>query len=434
MTNDDSDLAFDRRTVLQLAGGSLATLGGVGTAAADTGEVIEPEVKEGSGTLAWITPEDPVSKGAEVTFSGKHSSDPEGEIEGYEWTVYHEGEEVATGTGETYSYTFEEVGDYEIFLLVDGPSGFAGSSWEWTIVDLENRKRPLPAVDFGGEQLVAITRDPEAKTELDAGGSLAPDGASINDYTWRIYPRQAANSSDDWYDFFDGEAPIYKFPFGGKYHIQIELGTSEGQSTIRTFEKEVIGPNDRPPQVQVDWPVSDGASVSRGTGLSFNVPRAVDPDGGDVDVTWYYLGDQWDRIQSHFEPELTLTPTETGSFDVWVQVDDDEGQTWESEHRSITVEPGVLISFENLPETIDAGKSADMTINLDASDEIDVSEVAWYLYAPDGTQIDNGDNEFAESISYTTPTLTKPGEYELNMYAFEKNGSGESLDSVGFDR
>lgn len=65
-----------------------------------------------------VAPEYPVP-GTELTFDGTASTDPNGEIERYEWEVDDAG---VTGTGLQLTHTFSETGEHSVVLRVtDSP-------------------------------------------------------------------------------------------------------------------------------------------------------------------------------------------------------------------------------------------------------------------------------------------------------------------------
>ncbi|MFD1567708.1 PQQ-binding-like beta-propeller repeat protein [Halolamina litorea] len=80
---------------------------------------------------ATVDGPDTALAGREVTFDASGSTDPDGSVERYEWTIYRsprygdEYEEVGTATGETLTRTFDKEGRYDLLLRAVDDEGLS---------------------------------------------------------------------------------------------------------------------------------------------------------------------------------------------------------------------------------------------------------------------------------------------------------------------
>jgi len=118
-----------------------------------------------------IEPAEP-TVGEAVTLDAAESSDPDGSIESYEWTV--DGD--PAGEGETISYTFDAAGDHEIGLTVTDDAGATARASETVRVNAP----PVAAIGVSpAEPMVDET------VTFDASGSTDGDGKVVT-YEWDL--------------------------------------------------------------------------------------------------------------------------------------------------------------------------------------------------------------------------------------------------------
>jgi len=394
---DDNSTVLDRRTVLKTTGGSLVALGGVGTATAATPD-----------PLAWIIPDDVITNtGEEYEFSGKASLDPAGSgITSYEWTVTRggvNGEEIATGSGPTFTCEFPDPDSYIVWLRVRAPENRVGDYVFTAEVGGENA--PIPNF-YLEEPIISESKDSNAETTLDAGNAFARGDRTITDYNWSIDARWKTGNNSG-LEGASGEQPSYQFPRGGKYLVYLQLTDSAGATNTYARHYDVVGENDQPPALQPRWPVEDGGSVRTGEELTFDARSARDPDGGELDVTWNAtINDQYENYDTRV---LTKRVTEPGSATVWAEATDDEGQETQTDKREFSIEEYTFATIENLPEKVSAGESVSATGEVTVADDQTFESHLWNLYL-------NG--EFVDSSSdrtFESKPLTEPGTYTLNL-------------------
>lgn len=114
--------------------------------------------------------------GEEVTLSGANSSDTDGEVVRYVWSV--DGETVADSTEPAYETTFESAGEYEVGLVVEDDDGAQDPTG--TAIEVVENRPPTAALSVFPEE--PIVGEP---IDLDASGSTDPEGAIVA-YRWDL--------------------------------------------------------------------------------------------------------------------------------------------------------------------------------------------------------------------------------------------------------
>lgn len=80
--------------------------------------IVEADQNNPPIAVITLTPEMPVSVGATVTISGANSSDADGNELTYSWILLTPTNKILLGTAETFEYDFDEVGTFELVLIV----------------------------------------------------------------------------------------------------------------------------------------------------------------------------------------------------------------------------------------------------------------------------------------------------------------------------
>jgi serine protease len=159
-----------------------------------TGSGQQRQIDEQKVTLGQSESLSTVDVGQPVVMDGTGSSDPDGSLERFEWTV-----EGADGSQESDGHrgihVWEEAGEYDVSLTVTDDAGATGTDTETvTVGDGQDDDEG----DDGGDTDPAQNQPPEPKLSItpaspsvgqtvtfDASESTDPDG-SIESYTWRV--------------------------------------------------------------------------------------------------------------------------------------------------------------------------------------------------------------------------------------------------------
>ena len=349
-------------------------------------------------------PPDPALNEA-VTFDGSLSSDPDGSIITYEWTITKEkgSGTVRTATGEFLSHTFEETGRYTIHLTVTDDEGATDSASLPLPIEVDpgtpeprirGPESPVPAgreVTFSGEQ----SRDPDGR---------------ITSYTWTVSQQGTAIKQ------VIGEIFTYQFPDAGTYTVELEVLDTDNISATTSRSINVTAPNEPP---VAKFQIVPGTHVRPDEEVTFDATPAHDPDGAITSYEWEFQQKPYgNRVEASGE---TVTRSfSQGEYAVTLTVTDDDGakattsKTLDANHPP---EARFSISPSSPP--------VDEEVTLDASDSSDpdgsIASYEWTIYGMESGTIDpepittrNGQTvtyPFPEPIAYSVElTVTDDSE------------------------
>jgi len=152
----------------------------------------------------------------EVTFNATSSTDPDDDIVDYKWDFNGDG--VFDAAGETASYVYKEVGNYNVSLTVIDSAGFEGKDVLLIKAVSKGLEPSLKATPISG--VIPLT------VEFDATGSTYTDGDIVS-YEW---------------DFGDGSAPrsdigkvTYKYTKIGNFTVTVKVRTDDGKQKDATI-------------------------------------------------------------------------------------------------------------------------------------------------------------------------------------------------------
>lgn len=168
-----------------------------------------------------FSPSDPRAN-EEVTFDASASSDPDGQIDVYEWDF--DGDGTVDAHGQTVAYTYEESGSYTVALTVvddDGNEAFTTGT-----VSVGESTAPEPSFSVSPDGPSAgeeVTFDASASSDLD--GSIAM-------YEWDLTGDEAVDAT--------GETVTHTFEEPGEYTVTLVL-TDDGGATASVSKQISVG-------------------------------------------------------------------------------------------------------------------------------------------------------------------------------------------------
>ena len=189
-----------------------------------------------------------------VSFNSTGSSDPDGSIAGYEWTL--PGEE--TSDQSSLEWNFSQAGVYTVRLVVEDNRGAMGEA-RVTIV----AKAPLvsPTASF---VYTPKTGDAPLTVSLDGSASSDPDG-TIMSYEWIFSDGQT----------LQGVRAQRIFDRGGTYMVSLKVtDNSDLSHQVGPFAVVVLEPNQAPVMVG-----NQKFSVVENQTLNLTLSGATDPEG-----------------------------------------------------------------------------------------------------------------------------------------------------------
>jgi PKD repeat protein len=158
--------------------------------------------------VADAGPDQTVSAGQLVNFSGEGSYDPDGNIENYVWD-FGDG---SVGTGITISHTYDNPGIYTVTLSVTDDNGSVGTDTA-VITVLEVTVNQPPVADAGPDQ---YTRK-NSPVKFDGRASKDPDG-KITNYTWNFGDGKSGS----------GSVVYHKYTKRGTYTVTLTVTDNKG--------------------------------------------------------------------------------------------------------------------------------------------------------------------------------------------------------------
>ena len=399
-----------------------------------------------------------VYTGAPVTVDGTDSTDPDGEVVDYAWTI-----ESAAAEGPNGTVSFADDGVYEVSLTVTDDDGATDTAT--ANVTVLNRP-PIPAgvvetaTPVVGEPVAfdaaeSFDRDGTVDTyrwdldgddETEANGSTASavydvygtytatvttvdddnadNGTAVTFYV-NAPPEPAVTSSDPAYTDesialdgtdstdpdgtittyewdLDGDGSVedsgptatVSFPDDGEYPVTLSVVDNNGTERATTTNVTVLN---RPPEAAAGANESD---PTVGAPVMFDASDSLDPDGTVETVAWDVDGDGTYEYQG---TTVTTAFEESGLRTVTARVTDDDGAT---NRTNITVDV-------NAPPT--AAVDADSPVytgelaSIDGTDSIDTDgTVERYEWDLDGDDVaertgTNGSVSFADNGTYEVP-------------------------------
>jgi len=233
---------------------------------------------------------DEVLSQTNATLDGTNSTDPDGNVSGWTWTV-----EGSTLEGSTASYSFAEPGTYEVRLEVTDDAG-ANASATGTI-EVTNRE---PVADAGDDKLGNV----DSVFAFDGTGSSDPDGETAS-YEWRFGDGATASGAEVNHSY-DGV---------GNYTAELTVTDEAGASSTDTVEVTVDEEN-APPVASL----GPDREVDRTQPVAFDASDSHDPDGEIASYEWTF-GDGANATGTTVEH----TYEELGEYTAELTVTDEQG-------------------------------------------------------------------------------------------------------------
>jgi PKD repeat protein len=236
--------------------------------------------------------------GIDVTFDGSGSSDPDGNIQFYDWD-FGDGE-TATGPMPAHIYTAE--GSYTVTLTVTDNDG--ASDTASTTASIGGVGNVLPIADANGPYSGTL----DLPVSFDGTGSSDPDGTIVS-YDW--------DYGDGTMDIDVGPVPMHTYTATGDYKVTLTVTDDAGDVTSATTTA-TIGAGSLPPVADANGPYS----AEIGAELTFDGTGSSDPDGTVVRYDWNF-GDGTTLVDGG--PTPTHAYAAAGTYNVTLTVVDNDG-------------------------------------------------------------------------------------------------------------
>lgn len=316
--------------------------------------------------------------GEEVIFDATASSDPEGDIESYQWN-FGDGSE---DTGRAVSHTFSDYGTNTVVLTVTDSFNQTSRYTQEVVVSGE------PEADFTIEPNTPVVSSP---VTFNGGASSDPDG-DIEEYEWDFGGGNVKT----------GETVEYQFSESGDFNVTLRVVDSVGNSDNVTKNITVTAG----PTAQF---TTDNQNVVIGEDVEFDASQSSDPNDDIEQYIWSF----GDGVESS-GTVVSHSYDERGNYTVELTVEDSVGNT-SSTTGSINVGAVPEARFSVNPRN---PTTAD-TVTLDASASSDpdnnIESYNWNL--------DNGRSDAGVLVN---TQYTNTGTYEVSLTVEDSYGNTDT--------
>ncbi len=319
----------------------------------------------------------------ELVLDGSGSSDPDGALADYSWTLG----DGTTLKGVSVRHRFRKPGRYEVELTVSDTSGLANSRARDTLTVIVH------------DGVAAVLDAPDAvcvgeEVTLSAARSTSPE-APITGFDWSFGDGTKSSS----------ESVTKRFVSPGKYNVSVLVDDGMGRASSQREASKVILVN-RPPIAVA----GQNRLVCPGVPVHFDASASSDPDGQIASYAWDF-GDGTSASGS--APEHSFD--RPGTYEVTLKVTDSSGSACNIREDTLTV-------TVNAPPAADAGP--DRQVFVGGANDAEIFS-AWRSYDPDGTDLDHvwdfgpDGQRRGERVSQS---FSAPGDYEVKLTVSDGTG------------
>ena len=255
-------------------------------------------VPDGDAAGDWAEPNQaPVARyaadceGLSCRFDAGASSDSDGSISGWTWSI--DGEVLQ---GQVVEHEFPKGGQYTVALTVSDDEGATDSLEDTITVDLPNQ---APEARFSSRCIDDVC-------SFDASSSSDPDG-SIVSWSWDLGNGSTAS----------GETLEHRYEEDGNYWVTLTVNDDSGESHSAGHSVTVNVPNQPP---EASWQVECNE-----LSCTFDAAGSLDTDGAITSWRWVF-GDGQEASGEQTRHEYAAA----GRYAIRLEVTDDEGATAES--------------------------------------------------------------------------------------------------------
>jgi PKD repeat protein len=340
----------------------------------------------------------PALTGANVTFNGAASKDPDGSIAKYLWDLDGNGSfETDTGSSATAIRAYASAGDRQIGLKVIDNKGATATTTR--TVTIQNSP---PSASFTASPNPASIG---ATVTFDATASKDSDG-TIAKYEWDL-------NGDGTYETDTGTTAVISGSYGtvGERTIRLRITDSDGGTATAT--RALVIQNTPPTASFTATP----EAAPTGTTVSFNAAASGDPDGTIAKYEWDLDGNGSYETSTGTTPSATTTYATPGARTVGLRVTDNGGAT-ATTTRSVTAQNRApSASFTATPNPVLSGTLVVFDGSGSSDPDGTIVEYAWDLDG-NGTYETSGFGKPTTSAAYA-----KPGTRTVGLQVTDSNGA-----------
>lgn len=317
-----------------------------------------------------------VTAGGDVTLSA-NASDPDDDSLTYTWSKISGASALDLPDGPNGTVTPSEAGTYEVGVTVEDTAGAnVADSVTFEVEETQPSNQP-PSADFDWSP---TSPTPGETVTFDASNASDPDG-NVTGYAWDVDGDGTADAG--------GAQATHEFASAGSYDVTLTVTDEDGanDSATRSVTVEV---GNAAPTVALS---ADPTAVAVGGSVNLTA-TASDSDGDRLTYTWQTVSGPG-SLDLPSGSDGSVTPTEGGTYEVRVTVEDDAGA---SDSATVTFEAvetnaAPTAAFEWTPTNPETGQS----VTFDASNSSDGDgSVASYAWDFDGDEQDDATGKTVE--------------------------------------
>lgn len=374
-----------------------------------------PPVANGGGNQS-------VSTGNVVTLDGTTSSDADGDVLTFIWTI----ESKPTGSNstlnnantDTANFTPDVIGDYQIKLTVNDGQGGTNSS----IVTITVTINTPPIADAGNNRTVNVGD----LVNLNGSNSKDLDNDPIS-FNWSFTAFPA--NSNTFLNNSNTVTPNFIADSAGSYQISLIVTDDKGaSSSVDTVTIIAVAPNNSPTAN-----AGGNQSVSVGDLVNLNGNNSSDPDGDPLIFNWSFTS-----IPTGSAATLSDTNSATPNFTADVAGDYQVSLTVMDSKGAISADSIIITASAgptNTPPTANAGSDQNVTVgdavNLDGSGSSDLEgdpiTFSWTFTSKPTSSSATLNNPTTKTPNFTADV---GGNYIINLVVTDDKGASSAVDSV----
>jgi len=322
---------------------------------------------------------DEALEGEAVTLDASDSSDPDNDIQAYNWDLG----DGSTAEGQVVEHAYDSSDSYTVSLTIEDSVGNQDSTSSTVSVSAA----PTPRFSYEPSSPTVGQR-----ISFDARASTDPNGDIVS-YTWDLGDGTISNGSiaDHIYTEF------------GDFDVTLEVEDSVGNTRIITETISVSAP----PEAEF---VYEPATPMVDSEVTFNASASTDPDDAIISYEWDF-GDG----ESGNGEVVSKSYNSVGQYEVNLVVRDATGNT---SSNSVTVE---VNAKPNPSFTVEPSQPlSSQTVTFDASESMDVDdEIEDYQWT-----FSDGTTRSGESIQRV---FNDTGEYGVELTVVDEAGNSSSV-------
>ncbi|MFS4448784.1 PKD domain-containing protein [Maribacter sp. 2307UL18-2] len=321
----------------------------------------------------------------QVQFTGNNSTDDK-DIQSYSWKI----KDGVTRTNPNPSYTFEEVGVYEVELTVTDAEGLTDIDTITINVTEEENLKPTAKAS-------ASPLSGEAPLEVKFTGDKSEDDMNIASFKWRFAQGEISNEVN----------PSFTFTEAGTYPVVLTVKDENGLEDKANVTITVTKPQNEAPKAVLG---KNKASGEAPLTVRFNANNSSD-DKGIAGYVWNF-----GINQPSTEKIVERTFSDPGTYSVKLTVRDEEGLS-DTKSTTITVNEPVVQNQAPVAKSVPNVTSgeAPLTVNFKGDQSTDDDEIVSYAW-------NFKDGSTSTNIN-PSHTFQNPGTYRVELTVTDSDGA-----------